>query len=176
LTFLSGAFPPDLSELKKNDVYLLPRFDWLNYCRYAKAGGSGAYGDYTIQHPVWEEREGKGLNFSASIRYTGLADWVIARGESVRSDAGFSQYLANAQILTFHSEFRGDSFSGGDKYIAEMSRQTRHTGGAKEWLTAGINHHIALVLYQLAHISEMPMSSVTEGVAAPDWPAHFGPG
>lgn len=174
ITLLSGAFPPDLSHLEKNDVYLLPRYDWLSYCHYARAGGREAYGDYTIQHPIWEEREGKGLNFSASIRYTGIADWVIVRGESVRSDAGYSQYPANAQILTFHPEFRGEMFSDGDKYIAEMSRQTLHTGGAKEWLTAGISHHLAIVLYQLAHISEMPTSSVTEGAAVPDWPARFG--
>lgn len=176
ITFLSGAFPPDLSELERNNQYLLPRHDWLAYRRYALEAGSAGFGDYTIQHGLFEEREGKGLNFSASIRYTGPADWVIMRGESVRvkDGPGYQQYPANAQLLCERPEFCGAGFSAGDRYVKEMSLQSVKTGGPKEWLEAGINHHIAYVLYQLEHITETPMASAAFNEAAPDWPARAG--
>lgn len=174
ITVLAGAFPPDLSKLKKNEQHLLARHEWIAYCRFVRAGGVAGYGDYTIQHPVYEEHERKGMNFSASIRYTGLTDWVIMRGESVRNDngPGYAQWPAHAQLLAFHSEFRGADFSAGDNYISAMGAQMEKTGNPKDWISAGINHHLALVVHQLEHIDTMPTESAIQGVAAPDWPAQ----
>jgi len=176
ITVLAGAFPPDLSKLRKNEQHLLARHEWIGYCRFVQAGGHAGYGDYTIQHPLYEEHERKGLNFSASIRYTGLTDWVIMRGESVRKDngPGYSQWPAHAQLLAFHSEFRGADFSAGDNYISTMGAQMEKTGNPKDWLNAGINHHLAMVAHQLEHIEEMPTESAAQSAAAPDWPAQLG--
>ena len=42
------------------------------------------------------------------------------------------------------SEFCGKDFSFGDKFIAEKARNGTKPGNPKQWLLAGINHHIAL--------------------------------
>jgi hypothetical protein len=173
VTLLAGAFPEDLSGLPKNDQHLLPRTDWLAWRDFVLAGGDARYGDYTIQHGIFREHEGKGMNFSASIRYTGEADWVIMRGESVRSEMGYEQWPANAELLCARREFRGPTFSAGDLYIKTMASQTIETGGAKSWLTAGINHHLAMVAHQLQDVAATPARSAAENEGAPDWPAHF---
>ena len=176
ITIVAGAFPKDLSELEKNNQHLLPREDWLSWRKYALKGGLAGYGDYTIQHGLFEEREGTRVNFSASIRYTGPADWVIMRGEGVfnKGGPGFAQWPANAQLLCERPEFSGEKFSAGDKFIKEMSLQSLNTGGAKEWLTAGIIHHLAYIVDQLNHLNETPSRSAALNEAAPDWPAYIG--
>lgn len=174
ITILAGAFPPDLSHLEKNNQYELTRYEWLAYRGYALAGGRAWYGDYTIQHPVFVEREGKGLNFSASIRYTAAVHWVIMRGEGVFNEEGpgFQQWPANAELLCAREEFCGPSFSPGDGYIKTMGSQSINTGGAKEWLTAGISHHIYYSVHQLTHITETPSAASVAGAKEPDWPAQ----
>jgi hypothetical protein len=54
-----------------------------------------------------------------------------------------------------------------------MASQTIETGGAKSWLTAGINHHLAMVAHQLQDVAATPARSAAENEGAPDWPAHF---
>lgn len=174
-SLLLGAFPPDLSHPEKNNQYEIPRYDWLSFRAYYLAGGIGCYGDYTIQHPIYTEREGRGLNFSASIRYSAPTHWVIMRGEGVFNDEGpgFDQWPANAQMLSHRIDFCGRAFSPADHYIQMMGAQTAVTGGAKEWLTAGINHHLYFVVDQLRNVEATPSAAAVAAASAPDWPAKI---
>ena len=153
LTIIAGAFPKDLSHLKKNSQYELPRNDWLMWNNYANstAGRIPSFGDYTIQHGVFEEREGKHFNFSASLRYTANEHWVVMRGEGVLNEdgAGFDQFPAQAQLLSERSEFCGPQFSSGDYYIHTMGQQFSKPGQPKDWLVATFNHHITFVAKQI---------------------------
>ena len=152
-TVIAGAFPKDLSEIEKHSQYNQPRNDWLIWKKYATdcTGRIPSFGDYTIQHGIFEEHEGEFLNFSASIRYTASEYWAIMRGESVFSEkgAGFAQFPAQAQLLLLRPDFCGASFSDGDLYILTMSQQFTKSGSAKDWLTAGFNHHLTFVVRQL---------------------------
>lgn len=156
VTVLLGAFPKDLSHLEKNQQHEIMRIDWLAWTDYVANTHRriASFGDYTIQHPYFEEQEGKGRNFSASIRYAAENTWVIMRGEGVRNEtsSGYQQYPANAMLLCERSEFRGEAFSTGDAYIKMMSTEMIKTGGPVEWLSAGINHHLTLTSRQLAEI------------------------
>lgn len=70
-TVVSGAFPRNLAELAKNQQHFISRIDlscWREYAGEA-TGRIAAYGDYGIQHGIFEENEGKQFNFSASLRY-----------------------------------------------------------------------------------------------------------
>jgi hypothetical protein len=155
-TLLAGSFPKDLSDFDKNSQQILQRSDllcWEDYLALAK-GRMASFGDYTVQHGVFEEHEGKQLNFSASLRYASRSDWVIMRGEGVFNEdgPGFAQWPANAALLCERDEFSGGTFSWGDDYIKKMSLGFK-TGGAKDWLAATINHHITLTVHQIAEIS-----------------------
>src|SRR5208282_5768355 len=78
LTAVCCAFPKNLAHLEKNSQYVIPRSDlscWNEHVQEA-TGRIAAFGDYTIQHGVFEETEGKHFNFSASLRYAGLTHWI----------------------------------------------------------------------------------------------------
>lgn len=153
----SGAFPKDLSRLEKNRIHRLERLDWVLWRDQAIAGPPVTrlpnYSDYTIQYPLNLDRTGPS-NYSASIRYTADHYWVIMRGEGVFNEggAGTAQWPANALLLCEQSEYCGDTFSYGDKYIKEKSSQYDKPGSATTWLRAGINHHMTFVVRQLANL------------------------
>ncbi len=156
-TVLAGAFPKDLSQLQRNDQHLLPRRDWLAWRDQVlvepRLARRPTFGDYTIQHAHYSEPPRR-PHYSASIRYTCSEDWLIMRGESVFNDEGpgFAQWPANAQLLCDRPEFCGADFSYGDSYIRQMSLQTEKPGNAETWLRAGFNHHLTLVVRQIANL------------------------
>ena len=153
----SGAFPEDLSGLKKNDIYRLDRTDWISWRDQTMAMRAvpriSNYSDYTIQHASYSNRKGR-FHYSASIRYTAENCWVIMRGEDVfRPDGpGFEQWPAQAILLCDLPEYCKEAFSKGDMYIKKMSLQGKQTGNMVTWLTAGINHHMTFVVRQLASL------------------------
>jgi len=104
-----------------------------------------SFGDYTIQHAVYKEPP-PFPHVSASIRYTAEDSWIVFRGEWIgkKDGSGSAQYPAEAQLLIEKSEFYGDSFSDGDRFIAEKAKNGIKPGNPKQWLQAGINHHITL--------------------------------
>ncbi len=160
LTVIAGAFPKDLAEIEKYSQYEQPRNDWLvwkNYATDAK-GRIPSFGDYTIQHGVFEEHEGGHFNFSASIRYTASEYWIIMRGEGVLNEtgSGYAQFPAQAELLRCRPDFSGAQFSDGDLYIQSMAQQTTKNGTAKNWLAAGFNHHLTYVARQLDHFFAAP--------------------
>lgn len=155
-TVASGAFPVDLSKLKKNDVYRLPRFDWMKWSRGVTELGAGVrlptYGDYSIQHPAFKPPPA-GFKVSASIRYGSTEEWIIVRGEALTSDnwEGNRQYLAEAKYLSSIPEFCGRDFSYGDAYIYDMGNQSKRTGNPFTWLRAGLSHQLVFAVRQVAN-------------------------
>jgi hypothetical protein len=170
-TVASGAFPRDLSGLEKNRQHTLRRTDWVLWrdqvCEPADLMRIPTYCDYTIQHPVYYEYDHPGPpNISASIRYTCDEYWLVMRGEGLRNPGGhgYVQYAANAALLCDRDEFCGAQFSYGDDYISEVAgrlgkRGTASYGSPMTWLRAGINHHIAFVVRQIATLFGSPDDS-----------------
>lgn len=154
-----GAFPKDLSHLEKHNQHDLPRSDWIIWTELmSKLARQPSFADYTIQYPIYLPQT-SASNPSASIRYSLEEKWVILRGEGLRNPkgAGFKQYPAQAQILANQKGvFKGEDFSSGDAYIAEKAKdiKTKKTGNPKTWLEAGINHHVSLVVDQIANLRE----------------------
>ncbi len=155
-TVASGAFPKDLRGFQVGQ-HVLARSDWHNWRDGVTNSGAlsrlPSFSDYTIQHPIFGEPP-EFPNTSASVRYTHYDYWVIMRGEGLRNDngPGFDQYPANALLLCERDEFCGAAFSYGDAYIHGIAEQTTQTGGLKTWLRAGINHHMTLVVRQIASL------------------------
>jgi hypothetical protein len=166
LTIASGAFPKDLSELERNRQHELKRLDWSTWQEQVSTGSRlkrrPSFSDYTIQHPIYSEPPER-PNFSASIRYTAKNHWVIMRGEGLfhKGSPGAIQWPANAQLLVERPEFCGKDFSYGDAYIFAESLELGKppsvkvkSGNAETWISAGINHHVAFVLHQIASLHD----------------------
>jgi len=157
LIFSYGAFPVDLTDCKVNDETYIPRLDWKNWINQINSKELKRlplFSDYTIQHPIYKESV-RFFSPSASIRYTLEDSWLILRGRRGKS----AYYLAYANLLSqsekYKNVFRGESFSFGDAYITEKGEdlKSKHPGGAKDWLTAGINHHLAYTIEQISNLS-----------------------
>lgn len=158
--FASGAFPVDLSECKIDEENLLPRLDWENWViqiNNKKISRKPSFADYTIQNPVYKE-SAQFYHPTTSIKYALEGHWLIMKGKKQK----FEMYLANAKLLLDDKKrFYGENFSSGDKYIAEKGRhydkyirdpKIKGTGSTETWITAGINHHLALVVHQIANL------------------------
>lgn len=153
VTVIAGTFPKDLTQYKANGEYELERGEWSSWCELADSINVPiAFGDYTVQHAFFEEREGKRFNFSASIRYTTLDGYLVYRGEGVQNPdgPGYQQYLGQATLLCERDEFFRKEFCWGDAYIHEKGNGALDPGGPKEWLAATINHHLTVVAAQVA--------------------------
>ena len=155
ITTLAGSFPKDLRDLAPNEQHFLPRSEWDSWSSLnERSSVLTAFGDYTIQHPFFEDREGKRSNFSPSIRYTCANGYLIMRGEGVKNKGGpgYEQWLAEATILSEKSEFSGASFCWGDTFIHDKSNEPLNPGSIKDWLAATINHHLTLVAKQIQEV------------------------
>lgn len=154
-TLACGAFPEDLTKCVLGENYI-PRLDWsrwLDCFRSSKLTRKPSFGDYTIQHPIYKASTQFFLP-SASIRYTLNNDWLVMRGQKGKN----AQYLGYAQLLSqsekFSTVFRGPKFSYGDAYIFEKGKDVKsvNTGNATNWLTVGINHHLAHTIDQISNL------------------------
>jgi hypothetical protein len=71
-------------------------------------------------------------------------------------------------------EFYGDTFSDGDRFIAETAKNGIKPGNPKQWLQAGINHHITLTTKMIKSdtlsikkaVIETPVKERVDNVAA----------
>lgn len=143
----TGAFPISLSEIQ--GLGMLPRADWLLWCKLA-ADGIG-YADYGVQHPQPRAGDSK-FSGSANIRYTAASEWWIFRGRDLRRH-GFEQYYELCETLRSHPVYQGRGFSRGDQYIHDCACGDVSTGNGTTWRKVGTNHHIAMVVSQLAKLS-----------------------
>lgn len=156
LILTGGSFPKDLSNLEKHSHSPINRFDWNLWkvlSKENKIERCPIFSDYTIQHPIYYGYVLR-ANISASIRYTSDETWEILRGEGLKNEkgAGYRQYPAQAQLLSEQSFFKGSTFSFGDAYIVEKAKPGKTTGSPQTWLTAGINHHLTLVVRQISSL------------------------
>jgi len=156
-----GAFPKDLAGFPKHNHYALDRLDWDLWKKIIKSDllkRHPFFSDYTIQHPIHYGYV-PGANTSASVRYTDDETWKVMRGEGLKNPkgAGHKQYPAHAQSIVTQPffNFRGADYSFGDAYIAERaSPDNEKSGNPTTWITAGINHHLTLVMRRIASLPE----------------------
>lgn len=165
-TVVGGAFPKNLLGLAPRDQHTLPRRDWWAWRGQVAAGALPrlpSFGDYAIQHPVYDPPvyEDGPPNISASIRYAAEEHWVIMRGEGIRNDdgPGPAQWPAQAMLLRERPEFSGRDFSAGDRYIEDMADNMANGGPPKNgspttWLRARLNRHLTLTARQVASLPD----------------------
>lgn len=165
-TAVGGAFPKNLSDLEPRDQHVLVRRDWLAWRDQVAVRSLPrlpSFGDYAIQHPVYDPPvyDGGPPNVSASIRYAAEDHWVIMRGEGIRNDdgPGAEQWPAQAMLLRERPEFSGKDFSDGDRYIEDMADNMANgglpnNGNPTTWLQAGLNRHLTLTARQLASLPD----------------------
>jgi hypothetical protein len=154
-TVAAGSFPMDLREFKGPQVLYLPREEWLRWHDQVTASlpRRPAFADYGTLHPVLTPAK-RGLNPSASIRYTTEDHWLVMKGEGLHNEdgPGYEQYKANAALLMQRRDYCGPEFSAGDRYISYVTGPDTPPGNLTTWVQVGVNHHMTFVVRQIAEL------------------------
>lgn len=152
---LASSFPHTLRGMDKNSRVKIPRREWKSWLRLKeksdRIGRLPIFGDYSIAHPELVEVDPRIMNMSAAIRYSTPDDWLILKGESVKIK-GFTQFPELSAELVSMPEYAGADFSAGDRDISGYADGTTNgTGNATTWRKIGNNHHLTLVVTQIAN-------------------------
>ena len=87
----------------------------------------------------------------ASLRYTIDGAFLIVKGRNVR-DYKYGQYRTMCEEVINSVHYKGETFSTGDKYIYECALGTESTGQLTTWRWVGTNHHIELLVEDIANM------------------------
>ena len=132
-------------------------YGWLNLrvdrrVRRVRTPGYGDYGPDNPQHPD-AGFDPRYMTSYAVVRYTTGSGYLVARGSRERNN---QQYESLTRQIAGDHDFEGEDFSDGDRRIYEASQGPGHGeqghGDAGMWRRAGVNHHLALVLDDLASL------------------------
>ncbi|KQW70042.1 beta family protein [Methylibium sp. Root1272] len=156
ISLLSGAFPKNLAGLSKG-THQIPRKDWSLYKAVKPLvsipGNDLLFGDYGVSHIDAFEGDPRLLKMSANLRYAHWKEWHVFKAGSVTT-YGYGQYISLCQLLTALPIFMTASFSAGDaSHDDKATNPKAKPGNATIWRRDATNHHIHVVLHQLANPS-----------------------
>jgi hypothetical protein len=153
LTVASSAFPLSLAPLQRSQWNPSPRIDWRGWRQLVtgsrRPSRLPAFGDYAIAHPELPP-EGR-ATILAQLRYATAESWIIWKGRNAIKE-GYDQFFAICADLVARPEYRGGTFSWGDAEIAQKATSVGSSGSAETWRRIGTNHHIEMVLDQIANL------------------------
>lgn len=160
VTIASGSFREDLGGLTV-DTHKHPRDDWKLWKNVVQQNSGDVpigYGDYTIQFAVYKIPP-EVPNPSRSIKYAKDEYWLLLKGQTdtAEGSAQAEQYYGQLQILEDSGELNDAACCWGDNYIHSIlqKKSKKNCGGFKEWVMAGINHHMSVTIGQLASLGQI---------------------
>jgi hypothetical protein len=155
ITVAASAFPLNLSNLEASSVTPVPRAEWSIWeslaRKRAKLPRMPTFGDYAISHPDIVEIDPRMMRMSAQLRYTTETDWLIFKGRNVR-DYGYEQIVGICKTVSERPEFKGELHCWGDTFIGNCGAGYGGPGSATTWRKLGTNHHLTLVVDQIANL------------------------
>ena len=147
-TLLSGSIPEDYAGFSPG-ISLIPRLEWPLWIAVGAAGALAqrpSFGDYGIAHPIYRYMPWW-MRGAAKIRYTGLNDYYLFRGQSLKVPryGGYGQFRQLAAQVIAEPVYRGAAYSAGDKYIDDSANNRVGTGNLQKWVTVGTTQHATYV-------------------------------
>ena len=152
---IGTSFPQTLSGLQRG-ISFLPRNEWVLYKSLIKGLQKEGvrvpiFGDYVINNPKLQKIDMRIVKPKANIRYSIADKWLIARGDNVR-DYKFFQFQQLCQSIIETQHYCGQPYSYGDDYIFRCAQGIAKTGSLSTWREVGTNHHIEMVVRDLAKL------------------------
>lgn len=153
LSIIGTSFPSTMGEVKTGST-ILHRWEWVLFKQVAtelieQGSRVPTFGDYGINHKDVSQMDMRKVKPAATIRYTAGDDWFIVKGRNVR-DHKFPQYRGHCRTVMASPHFRGPAFSYGDAYIEGCAQGKEGTGNLSTWRKVGTNHHLEVVVQDLA--------------------------
>ena len=163
LVLVSSAIPDSFGKIA-HGVDEIPRHDWLFYKALLAALPNGirrpVYGDYTIVNPEFKPKDMRMIKPAGKIVYATAATWATCKGPAFRGNE--EQMFDHCRIIVSNPQFQfcGADFSYGDRYIAQCAAEKEGPSNLTRWKSVTINHHITMVVNDLANICASPWASL----------------
>jgi hypothetical protein len=150
---LSTSIPESFKDVAKGTARIA-RHDWQFYCAFVKALPATArrpnFGDYTIVHPEFSPQDMRKIKSSGKIVYATSNDWFVTKGGAFLDNP--EQMHGHCAKIIGEGIFLGAHYSQGDEYIANCAAKTAKPSNLTTWKKVTINHHITLVVDDLAKL------------------------
>lgn len=148
---IGTAIPESMGDVTKEGADL-PRHDWLFYnellAKLPSAMRRPNYGDYTIVHPSFAPVDMRMIKSAGKVVYATSKVWNVVKGGAFRDNP--QQMHGHCSEIIKRPFFKGANFSYGDRYIDQCAKREEEPSNQTQWKKVGINHHITLVLEDLA--------------------------
>lgn len=106
------------------------------------------YSDYTIETPEFVSQDMRLLKPAGKIVYTTDKSWEVVKGKQFRGNE--IQMVSHCKSIANAKFYYGHLYSIGDKKIFDTAFNGSSTGTLGTWKDVAINHHITVVVNQLA--------------------------
>ena len=159
LVLLSTAIPDTFAGIARG-TDRIPRHDWL-FHRALLAALPGdmrkpTYGDYTVVHPDFVAKDMRKIRAAGKVIYTTTDAWATRKGGAFRGDEAQMHRHCEEIVKDSTFQFKGAAFSYGDGYIAGCASGRERPSNQTRWKVVAINHHITMVVNDLATTSAAP--------------------
>lgn len=148
---IGTGFPESMANIATG-ASSIPRRHWVLYKSLAAAlGPSGRlpnFGDYTITHPDFVAMDMRLVKPAGKVIYAAADSWHIEKGGAFRDDR--DQMYGHFEAIIKLADFKGAAYSFGDRYISQCAARSAGTSNLTRWKHVGINHHMTVVLDDLA--------------------------
>ncbi len=155
ITLTGSAFPKTIRQIQTNTFDVIERAEWKIWQNLIKGQvleRLPRFGDYGVDAPGIIE-DLPFIDPLFNIRYTTDAGWLVYRGKQYgKGDGGEDSPIACKELMT-RPEYCGEQFSWGDGYIKDCAVGVGGPGNAETWRRVGTNHHLRVVVRQLANFS-----------------------
>ena len=159
LILLSTAIPDTFAGVALG-TDRISRRDWAFYFALLAALPSEMrrpiYGDYAIVHPDFVARDMRMIKPRGKVIYATTENWVTRKGRAFRGNEAQMQEHCQEIIGDAAFAFKGSTFSYGDDYIDKCANGQAGASNLTRWKGVGINHHITLVVQDLATLAAAP--------------------
>lgn len=152
LTLAGTSFPENLGGFESFSTEEIPRIEWLIWKTLISKKDvkrPPTFGDYGISNPKLTEIDPRLMRGTANIRYTLNESWLILKGGQIKLH-GWEQIYYLAEQLVNDKRYFGQTHCYGDAYIFESLAKKERLGGYEVWRRIGTNHHLTLVINQIA--------------------------
>lgn len=140
-----------------------PRHDWLFYQKLTRNAPGDlrvpVYGDCTTIDPGFRAVDVHWTTTHGMIVYATQTTWATRKGQIFHLSRSQMYDHCAAIVREASFDFRGGAFSWGSKSIEECAAGVGGTRNMTWWKRVGINHHIELVVDQLAKIPAGSLST-----------------
>jgi hypothetical protein len=154
LTWAGTAFP-SVQNYEADSTNTAPRGEWSIWrsLRGKSLPRTPSFADYTVNGVQSDyDVDARVYRSSPNLRYTGGDDFVIWKARHPRY--GHEQFNAICASMIRRSDFAGAGYSEGDAYIARCAADEDGPGMSIQWRQAGVSHHLAAVVNQIASLPE----------------------